>query len=101
MTTNLVTRNSKRPRKANNLLKLLFQGTDTNINNTGDEILHTINIAKDEMQDAQNFFDNVIEPELIDHAIYRMEAAKSRYAFLIKKAKDKGIYVDILKSSQL
>ena len=33
----------------------------------------------------------VSEPELVDVAIYDLEAKKSRYAYLIRLAKEKGI----------
>ena len=60
-----------------------------------DELIRTILIAKQEMLDAQNYFDSVTATELIDHAIYRMEAAKSQYVYLLKLAKDKGLRVNI------
>ena len=59
------------------------------------ELINTIFKAKQEMHDAQSYFDNVTAPELIDHAIYRMEAAKAQYVYLLKLAKDKGLSVNI------
>lgn len=59
------------------------------------ELLKTIFIAKQEMLDAQCYFDNVIAPELVDHAIYKMEAARFQYVYLLKLAKDKGLSVNI------
>ena len=47
------------------------------------------------MLDAQNYFDNVTAPELVDHAIYKMEAAKSQYIYLLKLVKDKGLSVSM------
>ena len=40
---------------------------------------------------TESFFDFVSDPELIDVAIYELEAKKSRYAYLIRMAKEKGI----------
>ncbi|KAB3532232.1 DUF2508 family protein [Alkaliphilus serpentinus] len=54
-----------------------------------------IRIAHDEWKSAEVFFENVTEPDLIDHAIYKMEAAKSRYIYLLKKAKEEGIKVNL------
>ncbi|WDV45967.1 DUF2508 family protein [Clostridiaceae bacterium M8S5] len=41
--------------------------------------------AKDEWEKAQIYFNNVTEPELIDYAIYNMEAAKIKYFYLLKR----------------
>lgn len=39
-------------------------------------------------QAAQNYFDNVADPDLIDFAIFDMEAAKKRYVYMLKKARE-------------
>lgn len=39
-------------------------------------------------QAAENYFDNVADPDLIDFAIYDIEAAKKKYAYMLKKAKE-------------
>lgn len=51
----------------------------------------TIAMAHQEWVDAQNFFENVVDAELIDHAIYKIEAAKSKYIYLLKIARENGI----------
>lgn len=38
-------------------------------------------------QAAENYFDNVADPDLIDFAIYDMEAAKKKYVYMLKKAR--------------
>lgn len=38
-------------------------------------------------QAAENYFDNVADPDLVDFAIYDMEAAKKRYVYMLKKAR--------------
>lgn len=40
-----------------------------------------------EMKAAENYFDNVDDPDLIDFAIYDLEAAKKKYAYMLKKAR--------------
>ncbi len=40
-----------------------------------------------EMKAAENYFDNVNDPDLIDYAIYDLEAAKKKYAYMLKKAR--------------
>ncbi len=49
--------------------------------------------AKEDWQDSQNYFENVSNPDLVDLAIHRMEAAKIFYMYLLKEAKRKGISV--------
>ncbi len=59
------------------------------------EFFNTIAIAHQEWIDAENFFENVVELELVDHAIYKIEAAKSKYIYLLKLAKENGISVNM------
>ena len=40
-----------------------------------------------ELKAAENYFDNVDDPDLIDFAIYDLEAAKKKYAYMLKKAR--------------
>lgn len=64
------------------------------ISNKGKEkqkLLNEINRAKLEVKTAEYFFQFVSDPELVDVAIYELEAKKSRYRYLIKVAKEKGI----------
>lgn len=48
-----------------------------------------------EWKSAEAFFENVSDPDLIDHAIHKVDAAKSRYIYLLKKAKEEGIRVNL------
>lgn len=59
------------------------------------EICNAISIAHQEWIDAQCFFDNVNDNDLIDYAIHKIDAAKSKYMYLMKLAKDSGIRVDV------
>ncbi len=65
--------------------------------NTGDlrseeeKILDMIKAAHDEWKNAEAFFQDVTDPDLIDHAIYRIQAAKTRYSYLIKLAREMEI----------
>ncbi|HBS60541.1 MAG TPA: DUF2508 domain-containing protein, partial [Firmicutes bacterium] len=40
---------------------------------------------------SQAYFETVTDPDLVDHAIFMMEAAKKRYTYLLKKAKETGL----------
>jgi uncharacterized protein (UPF0210 family) len=48
--------------------------------------------AKKDWKDAREYFNTVTEPELIDHAIYTLEAAEKRYVYLLKKAREERIF---------
>lgn len=52
------------------------------------EYRNDVRHAYDVWQAAQNYFDNVADPDLIDFAIYDMEAAKKRYVYMLKKARE-------------
>ncbi len=65
------------------------------VNNYHEEIRNAVNIAHQDWLDAQSFFENVIDSDLVDHAIHRIDAAKTKYVYLLKLAKENGIRVDI------
>ena len=56
-------------------------------------ILAAIEEAKRELQECRDYFELVDEPELVDYAIYKEAAAKSRYAYLLDQAKKLDIKV--------
>ena len=58
------------------------------------ELIRCVQHAMEEWNQAEKLFESVSEPELIDYAIYRIEASKKRYMYLLKKAKEKGVKVD-------
>lgn len=93
MSTNLSTKSSKRL-GIDFIGKLIYKAAISKDDYEG-EFLHIVGRAKQDIYDAENFFDNVTDPELVDHAIYKIEAAKSHYTYLIKQAKEKGIRVII------
>lgn len=55
------------------------------------DILQAVNQAHAEWMNAQNYFNSVSEPELVDYAIYNMEAARKKYIYMLKQAKLKGV----------
>ncbi len=50
-----------------------------------------VECARQEWQDAKQRFDQISDPDLIDHAIYSIEAAEKRYMYLLKKAREEGV----------
>lgn len=96
MSTNLADRESKKHKQINDVIDYMLNNLRGSRGKDEDEeLLKTILKAKQEMNDAQCYFDNVTAPELVDHAIYRMEAAKSQYVYLLRLAKDNGLSVSI------
>lgn len=96
MSTNLVDREPKKYKQITDMISYVLDSVQGSRRiDENQELLKTIIIAKQEMSDAQSYFDSVVDPELVDHAIYKMEAAKSQYAYLLKLAKDKGLRVSI------
>lgn len=66
------------------------QGIDEN-----EELAQCVIKAHEEWQSAENFFHSVSDPDLIDHAIYKLEASKARYVYLLKQAKAEGVRVNL------
>jgi len=64
-------------------------------NGSNEEFFIAVAKARQEWFDAQNYFENVIEGDLIDHAIYKVEAAKSKYMYMLKHARQCGIKMNI------
>ena len=96
MSIDLATGNQKKQKQLGSLIEyVLCSLQGTGVKDEDEEFLRTISIAKQEMLDAQSYFDNVTDPELVDHAIYKMEATKAQYVYLLRLAKDKGLRVNI------
>lgn len=73
----------------------IFHSNDDDTKNKDDqELIRCIHNAMEEWCQAEKFFEYVSEPELVDYAIYRIEASKKRYMYLLKKAKEKGVTID-------
>ena len=58
-----------------------------------EEIIQAINEARDELESARCCFQYVKDPRLIDYAIYKEAAARSKFIYYILKAKEKGIVI--------
>lgn len=56
-----------------------------------EKIIKEIKRAQLDVETAEHFFQVVTDPELIDVAIYELEAKKSKYQYLIRIAKEKGV----------
>ncbi|CUH95655.1 hypothetical protein P22_1729 [Propionispora sp. 2/2-37] len=47
--------------------------------------------ARKEWLYAQQYFNNVNEPDLVEYAIYLIKASEKKYNYLLKQAKKEGI----------
>ena len=47
--------------------------------------------ARQEWLDAQYYYNTVSDQDLIDHAVYLMQAAEKKYMYLLKKARQEGV----------
>lgn len=65
--------------------------TNEQIVDEDQELVQSVMQAYEEWQSAENFFHSVSDPDLVDHAIYKLEATKARYIYLLKQAKANGI----------
>lgn len=54
-------------------------------------LLELIEEAREDWQSARAYFDTVNEPELVDHAIYLVEATEKKYTYLLKKARQQNL----------
>lgn len=57
------------------------------------ELQDAVEKARRDWLQARLYFDNVTEPDLIDHAIYCIEAAEKKYVYLLKQARSQGLRV--------
>ncbi|EAX48856.1 hypothetical protein TcarDRAFT_2545 [Thermosinus carboxydivorans Nor1] len=47
--------------------------------------------ARQEWLSAQNYYNNVSDSDLVDHAVYLLQAAEKKYMYLLKLARKEGI----------
>ncbi|VBB06959.1 Hypothetical protein LUCI_2203 [Lucifera butyrica] len=47
--------------------------------------------ARQEWLSAQSYYNTVSDQDLVDHAVYLMQAAEKKYIYLLKKARREGV----------
>ena len=60
------------------------------------DFMQNLKKAQWDWQKSQIFFQNVSDPDLVDYAIYKMEASRLKYIYLLKQAREKGIKARII-----
>lgn len=78
-------------RGSKNFLKRLENSFKFSKENDEKELIENIYKAQNDWIKSEQYFQCVSDPDLIDHAIYTMEATKVKYMYLIKKAKERGV----------
>ncbi len=80
--------------KADKIIKyanILSQKFKTNEKTEEEEILESLKEAHREWKNKEEYFQSVTDPDLVDHAIYELEASKIKYIYLLKKVKETNI----------
>lgn len=54
------------------------------------DLFEMVEEARREWQAAIDYFNHVVDPDLVDHAIHAMDAAERKYTFLLKKARQEN-----------
>lgn len=57
-------------------------------------LLEMVEQARREWQDAQSYYNAVSDTDLVDHAVYLMQAAEKKYNYLLKQARLQGVVYD-------
>lgn len=55
------------------------------------ELSDVIEQARQEWLSAQRYYNSVSDKDLVDHAVYMMQAAEKKYMYLLKQARRQGI----------
>ncbi|WP_432662206.1 DUF2508 family protein [Wukongibacter baidiensis] len=79
----------------NNLASVYEKFMYGQVKSEGEQILENIRIAHEDWKNAEKYFQNVTDPDLIDHAIFRIEAARTRYTYLLKLAREMNVHGDM------
>ena len=57
----------------------------------GKELPDAIEEARREWLSAQNYYNSVSDTDLVDHAVFLMQAAEKKYTYLLKRARKEGV----------
>ncbi|HHX28768.1 MAG TPA: DUF2508 family protein [Firmicutes bacterium] len=69
---------------------MLFRKTRANgaVDRERDDYLFALNQAQSEYEVAKSCFSEAVEPEIIDEAIFLMQAARKKYSYFLKKVRE-------------
>lgn len=73
-------------------LKDEFILRDTDIETPGeDSLVSLVEKARREWEHSKTLFNEAVDPDLLEHAIFAMEAAEKKYIYLLKLARKENI----------
>lgn len=75
----------------NNLFNVVKEKISSKSESDDDKLLGMLKEAHKEWEEAESYFQMVSEPDLIDYAIHRMEATKTKYMYLLKQVREKEL----------
>lgn len=55
------------------------------------ELVDLVERARLDWMAAKSYFDNVSDPDLIDHAIHSVDAAEKKYVYLLRQARELNV----------
>ncbi|GFN35708.1 DUF2508 family protein [Tepidimicrobium xylanilyticum] len=56
-----------------------------------EKMMENLKRAHEEWKNKEIYFQWVTDPDLVDHAIYELEASKIKYIYLLKKVRERNI----------
>ena len=74
---------------------------DKSENEKDEEIIKNIIKAKRDLENARKNFEYVQNQDLVDYYIYQIKANQSKIDYLIKLAKAKGIFVNLINEVEI
>lgn len=87
--------NTVQPRKVTGPVRSLFDRNKIAGSETAtpecEDYLKSVGEAEMDLENVEKLFNNALDPDLINYAIYEEYAIKLRLSYLIKKAKEKNI----------
>lgn len=81
-------------KKDNNFLDYIFEKfskTKSTEDLETKELVKNLKIAQVEFETAVNNYEFANEPELVDYYTYNIKATQTKYQYLLKKVKEKGL----------
>ena len=55
---------------------------------TREELAFQVDLAKQEWLDALSYFNQAVDPDLVDHAVISLQAAERKYMYWLKRMKN-------------
>lgn len=77
--------------KKKSILSYICKSRKNKNNNNNNKLLQEIYEAKLQWESTREYFNYVSDPKLVEYAIYSEKAARMKYDYLIKKARDKDL----------